>query len=93
VVGQMIAEKCSPVAFSNGVLFIWVVNAAWMNQLFFARRELLKKINEYEGGWVKQIRFTQDRKDVPTTAECLPDQPGDPEFESPSASVAPQRDQ
>src|SRR5258708_6096792 len=50
VVGPTIAEKCSPVGFANGILYIWVTNATWMNQLFYARRELLKKINAYAGG-------------------------------------------
>jgi predicted nucleic acid-binding Zn ribbon protein len=68
IVGATIAEKCSPVAFSHGVLFIWVTNSTWLNQLFFVRGEILKKVNKYNGPkWAKEIRFTQDRKDIPVT--------------------------
>lgn len=66
IVGPTIAEKCSPVAYSKGVLFIWVANSTWLNQLFYARQEILKKINLYVGEkWAKDIRFTQDKKDIP----------------------------
>jgi predicted nucleic acid-binding Zn ribbon protein len=72
VVGPTLADKCSPVAFSNGILYIWVTSAPWMNQLFYVRRELVKKINDYAGrSWVKDIRLTQDKKDIPTEAESL----------------------
>jgi predicted nucleic acid-binding Zn ribbon protein len=66
IVGATIAERCSPVAYSKGVLHIWVSNAAWLNQLFFVRQEILKKVNKYAGDkWAKEIRFTQDKKDIP----------------------------
>src|SRR5437762_2705537 len=60
VVGGIICEKCSPAGFSNGILYVWVVNATWMNQLFYVRREIVKKVNEYVGKkWVREIRLTQ----------------------------------
>lgn len=66
VAGEGIAEKCSPVAYSHGILYIWVTSAVWLNQLFFIRTELLRKVNMYNGaGWAKEIRFTQDKKDLP----------------------------
>jgi len=74
IVGATLADKCSPVGFKNGILYVWVSSATWMNHLFFARKELLKKINDYGGqGWVKMVRFTQDPKDVPSTDECSKD--------------------
>ncbi len=70
IVGATISDKCSPVAYSKGVLYIWVSNASWLNQLFFVRGEILKKINKYAGDkWAKDIRFTQDKKDIPEEAE------------------------
>jgi len=93
VVGPTLSEKCSPVGFSNGVVYIWVVNSTWMNQLYFARRELLKKMNSYGGKhWAKDIRFTLDRKDVPTEAACSQDPPAGPESSSPNEDGEPPRD-
>jgi predicted nucleic acid-binding Zn ribbon protein len=70
VVGAAISEKCSPVAYSHGVLYVWVINSTWMNQLFFVRSEILKKVNGYNGAkWAREIRFTQDKKDIPPEAQ------------------------
>ena len=92
-VGPTIAEKCSPVGYSNGILYIWVTNATWMNQLFFARKELLKKISSFAGkGWVRDIRFTQDRRDVPVDALTQEGQQDGPAHGSPSEGEDPQRD-
>jgi predicted nucleic acid-binding Zn ribbon protein len=94
VVGDRLAEKCSPVGFSNGIVYIWVVNSTWMNQLFFVRKEILKKINTYGGRhWVKDIRFTLDRKDVPKEAACSTDPQADLESSSPNEGGEPRRDQ
>jgi predicted nucleic acid-binding Zn ribbon protein len=69
VVGLTISQRCSPVGFAGGILYIWVINASWMNQLTFVRKELLKKINDYSGKkWVREVRFTQDRREVPLEA-------------------------
>ena len=72
VVGPTIASRCSPVGYANGIVYIWVINSSWMNQLVFARKEFLKKINSYAGkGWAREIRFTQDPRDVPSNAVSL----------------------
>ncbi len=69
VVGPTLATRCSPVGYANGIVYIWVMSSSWMNQLVFAKKELLKKINTYAGrGWAKELRFTQDRRDVPSNA-------------------------
>ncbi len=69
VVGKTIASRCSPVGFSAGILYVWVTNSVWMSQLFFVRNEFRKKINEHVGhAWVREVRFTQDRRDVPAEA-------------------------
>ncbi|MCC6276727.1 MAG: DUF721 domain-containing protein [Oligoflexia bacterium] len=75
VVGPTIAAKCSPVGFSKGILYIWTVSSAWMNQLYFARTEILKKVNDYMGGpWATQIRLTLDARSLPSGSQ-LPDDP------------------
>jgi hypothetical protein len=46
-----------------------------MNQLFFARTEILKKVNAYMGkSWAGQIRFTMDARDLPADSK-LPEDP------------------
>ena len=94
VVGETIAEKCSPVGFSNGIVYVWVVSSTWMNQLVLScRNELLKKINTYGGKhWAKTIRFTLDRKDVPADAACSVDQRAGPGPASPNGDGEPPRD-
>ena len=70
VVGQTISEKCSPVGYFKGVLFVHVVNSGWMTQLHFVKKEMIKKINAYAAEkWVKDIRFIQKASDLPTEAQ------------------------
>src|SRR5580692_11686901 len=72
IVGPTIATRCSPVGYANGIVYIWVISSSWMNQLIFARKEFLKKINLYAGkGWAREIRFTLSRRDVPSSALSL----------------------
>lgn len=93
VTGPMISEKCSPVGFSNGLLYIWVVNSTWMNQLFYVRKELVKKINDYVGkDWVREIRFTQNAKDVPTDAQWKEGPQDGREPKAPNEDEEPPRD-
>jgi predicted nucleic acid-binding Zn ribbon protein len=74
VVGSMLASRCTPVGYANGILYIWVVSSSWMNQLLYVRKELLKKVNDFVGSrWAKDIRFTQDKRDVPKDAMSLED--------------------
>jgi predicted nucleic acid-binding Zn ribbon protein len=69
VVGATISARSTPVGYANGIIYIWVMSSAWMNQLVYARRELIQKINGHVGkGWVREIRFTQDKRDVPKEA-------------------------
>jgi predicted nucleic acid-binding Zn ribbon protein len=69
VVGPTISARCSPVGYANGIVYIWVISASWMNQLVYGRKELIKKINQHVGkGWAREIRFTQDKRDVPKEA-------------------------
>jgi hypothetical protein len=93
VVGATIGDKCSPIGYTNGILYVWVVNATWMNQLFYVRRELSKKINQYmQTDWVKEIRFTQNRRDVPADGQWTEDQPDGRGSGSPNGDGEPPRD-
>jgi predicted nucleic acid-binding Zn ribbon protein len=49
VVGEKISQVTEPQFFSSGKIFIKVKNDAWRNELFFHKRELLRKLNEELG--------------------------------------------
>jgi len=74
LVGPQIAAKCQPVGYHRRVLYIWVESSAWMQQLSFFAAQMKQKINDYAGKqWVGSIRFTLDRKSVPSSEENLKD--------------------
>ncbi len=59
VVGKTVAEVSSPLYVSQGILYIWVKSGPWMNQLFYARSEILEQVKKYlNNDWVKTLRFT-----------------------------------
>jgi len=71
VVGETLGKICEPVGFDRGRLYIWVRSSARMQEMRFFEDNIKLKVNEYVGRqWVRNIRFTLDRKDVPTTAEA-----------------------
>jgi hypothetical protein len=54
------------VGFSRGMLYLWVRNSTWMQQLTFMKDHIRLSINQKLGKeFVKNIRFTLDRRDVP----------------------------
>lgn len=66
VVGASIAEYTEPVSYNNGTLWIWVKNAAWMQQMTFMADVILNTIeHKYRKGYVKELRFTLDRRGIP----------------------------
>lgn len=65
-VGGTVGEQTEPVGFSRGVLYLWVRNSTWMQQLTFMKEHIRVSINQKLGQeFVKNIRFTLDRRDVP----------------------------
>lgn len=67
--GASIAAASEPVGYNKGILYLWVKNASWMQQLVFMREPLAKKINEKLGfKYVYEIRLTLDRRSVPDDA-------------------------
>lgn len=74
-VGDSMTRCCLPVGYDRGTLFIWVKNSTWMHHLHFMRESLQEKINSRLGRpFVKRIRLTLDRKEVPPAS--------DPEWQS-----------
>ena len=66
VVGPTISKNAEPVGFQRGVLIVWVRNSSWMQQMIFMKDHIRNAINEkFDNNFVKYIRFTLDRRDVP----------------------------
>ncbi|WP_413558775.1 DUF721 domain-containing protein [Bdellovibrio sp. HCB209] len=66
VVGPTIAKNAEPVGFQRGVLYVWVRNSSWMQQMIFLKDQIRNTINEkFENNFVRHIKFTLDRREVP----------------------------
>lgn len=66
IVGPMTAEHTEPVAYHNGVLWLWVKNSTWMQQMTFMSETIKNTVNQkYKKGFVTEIRYTLDRKNIP----------------------------
>jgi predicted nucleic acid-binding Zn ribbon protein len=62
VVGPRIARHTRAVAFRDGVLQVEVEGSAWMHELGFLKRDLVRKVNEQVGSrLVRDVRFTVPR--------------------------------
>jgi predicted nucleic acid-binding Zn ribbon protein len=71
VVGESIAKRTDPVGFRDGILYVWVENSVWMQQMIFLAKPIRQKINDYTGDkWVRQVRFTVDRRSIPRLEEA-----------------------
>lgn len=68
-VGPTMAAVSEPVGYQRGVLYVWVKNSTWMQQLVFMREPMRDAINKkLQQEYVKEIRLTMDRKSVPADA-------------------------
>jgi predicted nucleic acid-binding Zn ribbon protein len=69
-VGPTMAAVSEPVALRNGVLSVWVKNAAWMQQMVFLKQQMRKTLNQKLGeDLIHEIHLTMDRKAVPQDPE------------------------
>ncbi len=69
-VGASLAKECEPVGYVRGVLYLWVSNSSTMHNLVFIKDQIQAEINKkLHRNFVKKIRLTLDRKEVPTDAE------------------------
>lgn len=70
VVGPTISAQSMPVGFVNGMLYVWVKNAVWMNEMLFLAAPIRDKVNTFvERNWVQQVRFTLNQHEVPRSSE------------------------
>lgn len=75
VVGPTVSTHSMPVGFDNGVLYVWVKSSVWLQEFIFVAGPLKDKINQYLGRkWVKGVRFTLNKRDVPNFTDSLADE-------------------
>lgn len=68
--GATMGSVSEPVGYYRGVLYVWVKNSSWMQQLVFMREPMKEAINKkLEMKYVHEIRLTLDRKAVPQDAQ------------------------
>ena len=68
-VGDTMGAVSEPVGYDRGVLYVWVNNSSWMQQMVFMREHLRDAINKkLEREYVREIRLTMDKKSVPRDA-------------------------
>jgi predicted nucleic acid-binding Zn ribbon protein len=61
-VGPRIARHSRAVAFRDGTLFVEVEGSAWMHELGFLKREIVRTVNQRLGSaCVSDVRFTVPR--------------------------------
>ncbi len=74
IVGSTLSTHCEPVGYARGKLIIWVKSSARMQEIRFFEVSLKDKVNAYvDRSWVRSVRFTLDRHDVPREAEVSQD--------------------
>ena len=70
LVGPSIANVSEPVSLRNGILYVWVKNASWMQQLVFMRDQMRQTLNQKLGqNMVQAVQLTLDRRSVPHDSE------------------------
>ncbi len=66
IVGATVAENAEPVSYRHGVLWLWVRNSVWMQQMTFMLEPIKNSVNQkFREGFVKEVRLTLDRKQIP----------------------------
>lgn len=70
IVGENLAKHSTPVGYLKGILYIWVDHSSRMQEMLFLAKPIREKVNVFVGkNWVNIVRFTLDRKSVPTSAQ------------------------
>lgn len=63
VVGDEIAARTEALRFARGVLHIHVTHGAWMQELHFMEREILRRFEEIiPGANIQKIRFSSTKR-------------------------------
>lgn len=65
-VGPTISNISEPVGYKRGILYVWVKNSSWMQQMIFMIEPLKENLNGKLGiNYVRGIHLTLDRHAVP----------------------------
>jgi hypothetical protein len=68
-VGATMANICEPVGYKRGILYVWVKNSSWMQQMIFMIEPMKENLNSKLGiKYVRGIHLTLDRRAVPEDA-------------------------
>ena len=68
VIGPTVAENAEPISYNQGVLWLWVRNSVWMQQMSFMLEPIKNSVNQkFRAGFVKEVRLTLDRRLTPST--------------------------
>ena len=66
LVGPRVARHTRAVAFREGTLRVEVEGSAWMHELGFLKRDLIRNINRHLGSeLVRDVRFVLGRGGIP----------------------------
>ena len=66
LVGARVARHTHAVAFRDGTLLVEVEGSAWMQELTYLKRDLVRRIQQTLGGEdVRDVRFTLPRRGRP----------------------------
>lgn len=67
IVGLTVSQHSEPISYRNGLLWLWVENSVWIQHLGFMSESIKEAINKkFRSGFVKEIRYTLDRRQVPS---------------------------
>ena len=65
-VGPRVARHTRAVAFREGILHVEVEGSAWMQELGYLKRDLVRRIHQHTGSEdVRDVRFTLPRASAP----------------------------
>ncbi len=66
VVGPTIGKACYPYALIEGKLYLCAKNSSWLNELYYAKKQIVEKVNKHLGNsLVREVRVTLDSPDAP----------------------------
>lgn len=70
VVGETVSQNAEPISYHQGVLWLWVRNSVWMQQMSFMKEPIKHSINQkFKEGFVKEVRLTLDRRMTPQRSD------------------------
>lgn len=70
IVGPTVSENAEPISYHNGILWLWVRNSVWMQQMSFMKDPIKQSVNQkFREGFVKEVRLTLDRRLTPESGD------------------------